>query len=75
MLVLILFFVALAYSSQEAYLECVRACNPHEPVHEYKGCLKTCQLIHGKDAEQVNMLMQRRYDELVRDDKMKKFTT
>ena len=63
-------------ADMENYLTCVKHCDWTRPVQEIKGCVLTCQIIHkttGAAFQQVGDQIQRRYDEMVRDDKIKKY--
>lgn len=75
-----LLFISLMISTaviadMENYLTCVKNCDWTSHIHEIKGCVLTCQIIHkttGAAFQQVGDQIQRRYDEMVRDDKIKK---
>lgn len=72
MKVVLLCFFALACATSEMYLKCLQNCDWSSTTHEIKGCIQTCQMLHkpfGKDSRQhhqIDALVQRRYDELVK---------
>ena len=71
----LLLFYSVVCATKGMALECIRNCDWTHTEREIKGCIKTCQLVHravGNELEQVNGLVQRRYDEMVRDDKIKR---
>ena len=76
-----LLFISLIISTaviadMENYLTCVKHCDWNNPKHKIKSCVLTCQIIHkttGAAFQQVGDQIQRRYDEMVRDDKIKKY--
>jgi hypothetical protein len=78
MMKLLLLLFLFAYAEKDNYIQCVRNCDWSHTLHELKGCVKTCQLIHDclennhKDVHNaVNKIIQTRYDELLYNDKIK----